>query len=82
MAQSFAGPLAGFLPGPLSTPHAAAPKHAGGLRALFRTWRRRAGEKAELAQFDARELQDVGLTDADRVGILNTPLWREAAPRR
>ena len=36
----------------------------------------------QLASFDAREMQDVGLTEADRVGILTTPLWREAAPRR
>ncbi len=81
MAQSFAGPLAGFLPGSLSTPQrltAAKP----GLFALLRTWRLRAQEKAQLARFDAREMQDVGLTEADRVGILNTPLWREAAPRR
>lgn len=83
MAQTFAGPLAGVLPGPLSTPyHEGAAQRRPGLLALLRTWRRRAAEKAELARFDARELQDVGLTDADRVGILNTPLWREAAPRR
>lgn len=81
MAQSFAGPLAGFLPGSLSTPqHDTAAKP--GLFALLRTWRARAQEKAQLARFDAREMQDVGLTEADRVGILNTPLWREAAPRR
>jgi uncharacterized protein YjiS (DUF1127 family) len=83
MAQSFAGPLAGFLPGSLSTPHHQAPAKRGGvLLALLRTWRRRSEEKAQLARFDAREMQDVGLTEADRVGILNTPLWREAAPRR
>jgi len=83
MAQTFAGPLAGVLPGPLSTPHHdARTQRRAGLFALLRAWRRRADEKAELARFDARELQDVGLTDADRVGILNTPLWREAAPRR
>ncbi len=83
MAQTFAGPLAGILPGPLSTPYRDAPaKRGNGLFALLRSWRRRTAEKAELARFDARELHDVGLTDADRVGILNTPLWREAAPRR
>lgn len=81
MAQSFAGPLAGFLPGSLSTPHHETATKPG-LFAMLRTWRRRAQEKAQLASFDAREMQDVGLTEADRVGILNTPLWREAAPRR
>lgn len=83
MAQTFAGPLAGFLPGPLSTPDkvSAAPARRG-LFGFLRAWRRRAGEQAELARFDAREMQDVGLTEADRVSILNTPLWREAAPRR
>ena len=83
MAQSFAGPLAGFLPGPPSTPFRDAMAKPGvGLFALLRAWRGRAQEKAQLARFDAREMQDVGLTEADRVGILNTPLWREAAPRR
>jgi uncharacterized protein YjiS (DUF1127 family) len=83
MAHTFAGPLAGMPTGPLSTPHYAAPaKRRPGLLALLRSWRRRSAEKAELARFDARELWDVGLTEADRVGILNTPLWREAAPRR
>lgn len=83
MAQTFAGPLAGVLPGPLSAPYREAPaQRRMGLLALVYTWRRRAEEKAQLAQFDAREMQDVGLTEADRVGILNTPLWREAAPRR
>lgn len=52
------------------------------LRDLFRAWRRRSAEKAELAQFSARDLQDIGLTGADRQEILNTPVWREAADRR
>ncbi len=83
MAQTFAGPLAGFLPGPLSTPLRDIPAPRGaGLFALLRRWRRRGDENAQLSRFTARELQDVGLTEADRVGILNTPMWREAAPRR
>lgn len=49
---------------------------------VLRAWRRRAAERAELARFDARELQDVGLTEVDRVAIVSTPLWREADRRR
>jgi len=51
------------------------------LGAMLRDISRRAAERAELAQFDARELQDVGLTASDRAAIIATPLWREAAPR-
>ena len=49
---------------------------------LLRAWRRRIDEKAQLASFEARDLRDVGLTDADRSAILATPFWREAASRR
>ena len=49
---------------------------------LLRAWRRRSAEKAQLMQFDARELQDVGLTGADRAAIVATPFWREAPRRR
>ena len=49
---------------------------------LLRTWRRRMAEQRQLIQFDARELQDVGLTDVDRAAIVATPFWREAARRR
>lgn len=49
---------------------------------LLRTWRRRIDEKAQLAAFDARDLQDVGLTGADRSAIIATPFWREAPARR
>ncbi len=52
------------------------------LLALIQAWRRRSAEKAELARFDARDLQDVGLTEADRAAIIATPLWRDAASRR
>lgn len=52
------------------------------LLSLIQAWRRRSAEKAELARFDARDLQDCGLTEADRAAIMATPLWREAGPRR
>lgn len=52
------------------------------LRDLLATWRRRMAEHRQLAQFDARELQDVGLTDVDRAAIVATPFWREAPRRR
>ena len=46
------------------------------LLALLRTWRQRATEKAELAKFDARDLQDAGLTETDRAMIMRMPFWR------
>lgn len=46
------------------------------LLALLRTWRQRATEKAELAKFDARDLQDAGLTETDRSMIMRMPFWR------
>jgi len=46
------------------------------LLALLRTWRQRAVEKAELAKFDARDLQDAGLTETDRAMIMRMPFWR------
>ena len=49
---------------------------------MLREIRRRAAERADLARFDARELQDIGLTSADRAAIIATPIWREAASRR
>lgn len=52
------------------------------LRDLVRAWRRRSAEKRELARFDARELQDIGLTDADRAAIVATPFWTEAGRLR
>ncbi len=45
---------------------------------LLRAWRRRMAEKRQLIQLDARELQDIGLTDVDRAAIVATPFWREA----
>jgi uncharacterized protein YjiS (DUF1127 family) len=50
--------------------------------ALLRTWRRRMDEKRQLMQFDARELQDAGMTGADRAAILATPFWRDTDRRR
>ncbi len=58
-----------------------APREAR-LLELFRTWRRRSAEKQQLLEFDARELQDIGLTGADRAAIVETPFWREAGRRR
>lgn len=41
-----------------------------------RLWQRRAGERADLARFSARDLQDIGLTCADRSYLLEKPIWR------
>lgn len=39
-------------------------------------WQRRAGERADLARFTSRDLQDIGLTCADRSYLLDLPIWR------
>jgi uncharacterized protein YjiS (DUF1127 family) len=41
-----------------------------------RLWRRRARERAELARFSARELRDIGISDADAQREINKPFWR------
>jgi uncharacterized protein YjiS (DUF1127 family) len=44
---------------------------------LVRQWRRRARDRALLAQFDSRMLRDLGITRADVVREINRPFWRE-----
>jgi uncharacterized protein YjiS (DUF1127 family) len=39
-------------------------------------WQRRAAERADLASFTSRDLQDIGLTCADRSYLLDLPIWR------
>jgi uncharacterized protein YjiS (DUF1127 family) len=39
-------------------------------------WARRRRENQELAQLDERELQDIGLTQADVRMLLDKPVWR------
>lgn len=47
------------------------------LGALFRLWRRRAREKAELARLDERALRDIGRTQAEVQRELDKPFWRD-----
>jgi len=46
------------------------------LLATARLWRRRARERAALAQMDERALHDIGLSRASAVFEINKPLWR------
>ena len=46
------------------------------LLATVRLWRRRARERAALAQMDERALHDIGLSRASAVFEINKPLWR------
>ena len=45
--------------------------------ATLREWRRRARDRRELARLDARMLQDIGLSHAEREFLANKPFWRE-----
>ena len=48
-----------------------------GLRALFRRWRQRVRQRAELARLDARSLHDIGQSDADVHRELAKWFWQE-----
>jgi uncharacterized protein YjiS (DUF1127 family) len=50
---------------------------AGGALAIWREWRRRARDRAELASLDDRMLRDIGLTRSDAEFLSNKPFWRE-----
>jgi len=43
---------------------------------LWRAWRKREKERSEIAALSGRELQDIGLTDADRQALLEATLLR------
>jgi uncharacterized protein YjiS (DUF1127 family) len=43
---------------------------------LWRVWRKRENERDQLAALSQRDLQDIGLTDADRRAALEATVWR------
>jgi uncharacterized protein YjiS (DUF1127 family) len=43
----------------------------------LREWRRRARDRAHLAELDDRMLKDIGLTRTDAEFLINKPFWRE-----
>ena len=47
------------------------------LTGIFRTWRRRALERAELAQMSQGELHDIGVSSADHWTETHKPFWRK-----
>lgn len=67
---------------PRSLPHHTAALDAlgdatGWVVATLHQWRRRARERAEIAQLDERTLADIGLTRGDAEFLANKPFWRE-----
>jgi uncharacterized protein YjiS (DUF1127 family) len=48
-----------------------------GLRSLFKRWRQRMRQRAELARFDERSLRDIGQSDADVQRELAKWVWQE-----
>jgi len=46
-------------------------------RELFGLWTQRTRERAELAQCDDRELQDMGVSRASARAEIRKPFWRE-----
>ena len=47
------------------------------LRESLHAWRQRADERNQIAQFDERALHDISLTTADRITLLDKPIWRD-----
>lgn len=47
------------------------------LHSLWRVWRQRESQRSLLARMNARELADIGLTDAERQVEVDAPLWRD-----
>ena len=45
--------------------------------ATLREWRRRARDRACLAELDDRMLRDIGITRTDAEFLINKPFWRE-----
>lgn len=45
--------------------------------ATVQLWRKRHRERNQLAALDARMLNDIGLSRADRDFLVNKPFWRE-----
>jgi uncharacterized protein YjiS (DUF1127 family) len=46
-------------------------------RELFSLWTQRVRERAELAQCDDRDLQDMGVSHATALAEIRKPFWRE-----
>lgn len=44
--------------------------------AMLRLWRRRSNQRRHLARFSLRELDDIGITDAERLEEIIKPFWR------
>lgn len=42
---------------------------------LWRAWRKRENERSQIAALSQRDLQDIGMTDADRQALLDATLW-------
>jgi uncharacterized protein YjiS (DUF1127 family) len=43
----------------------------------LRTWRRRARQRAELAQMSQAELHDIGLSSSEQRAEIGKPFWRK-----
>lgn len=46
------------------------------LLARLQTWRQNSRTRRQLAQLDARQLSDTGISQADRDAELDKPFWR------
>ncbi|WP_460132432.1 DUF1127 domain-containing protein [Pseudomonas sp. S1_E04] len=47
------------------------------LASIFARWVRHAHERRQLAQLNARELSDLGISPGDRMAELSKPFWRD-----
>ena len=62
-------PVAGLFPGLFEPAFASA-------KASLRRWRERATQRRRLAGLSLRELDDIGITDAERLDESAKPFWR------
>lgn len=62
-------PAAGLHPGMLDSILA-------GAQAILRRWRERAAQRRRLAGLSSRQLDDIGITEAERLEECSKPFWR------
>jgi uncharacterized protein YjiS (DUF1127 family) len=62
-------PAPGLPPGRLESARA-------GARATLRLWRQRSLQRSRLATLSAHELDDIGMTEAERLAESAKPFWR------
>ncbi|MCY1559657.1 hypothetical protein D9M68_967140 [compost metagenome] len=61
---------------PAATPLTAPRRLASKLFRLLHQWRQNARTRRQLAELDARQLSDIGISHSDRQEEISKPFWR------